>query len=105
MNKRISNMEEQMKYDLASVKREKQFSVGQRGIVRRETQAALNNPSRTSDVGRLTIKGRTLASIGALSASGVAACAGSLSGFAVIPVAGIPASMIAAGVYWYKSMS
>lgn len=105
LNKRISNMEEQMTSDLASTNRKKQYSVGQRGIVRRETQAALNNPSRTSDVGRATIKGRTLATIGALSASGAAACAGSLVGATAIPVVGIPASMISAGIYWYKSMS
>lgn len=94
-----------MTSDLASTNRNKQYSVGQRGLVRRETQAALNNPARTSDVGEMTIKGRTLASIGALSASGAAVCAGSLAGAGVIPVVGIPASMVAAGVYWYKSMS
>lgn len=105
LNKRISNMEKQMTSDLASTNRNKQYSVGQRGLVRRETQAALNNPARTSDVGEMTIKGRTLASIGALSASGAAVCAGSLAGAGVIPVVGIPASMVAAGVYWYKSMS
>lgn len=104
LNKRISNMEEQMTSDLASVKRQKQYSVGQRGLVRRETLNALDTPSRVSDVGKATIKGRTLASVGALSSSGAAFAAAFVMGSA-LPIAAIPASMITAGVYWYKSMS
>ncbi len=93
-----------MTSDLASVNRQKQNSVGQRRAARKETEDALNNPLRTTAVGRKTIKGRTLSSVGALSASGASYVA-ALSVGSAIPLAGIPASVIAAGAYWYKSMS
>lgn len=104
LNNRISNMERNMTSDLASVNRQKQYSVGQRRAARKETEDALNNPLRTTAVGRKTIKGRTLSSVGALSASG-ASYAAALTMGSSIPLVGIPVSTIAAGMYWYKSMS
>lgn len=104
LSRRVNNMERQMTSDLSSVSRQRQYSVGQRGLVRMETEKALNSPSRVSQIGKATIRGRTLSSIGALSASGAAYVA-SFAFNSAIPLAGIPASMVAAGVYWYKSMS
>lgn len=104
LSRRIDMMEDQMTADLASVKRQRQFSVGQRSLVRKETMDALNNPSMTTAIGKATIKGRTLSTIGAFTTSGAAYVAAYAAGSA-IPLAAIPASTIAAGVYWYKSMS
>ena len=104
LNKRISKLEEDMTKDMASARKSKQYSVGQRGAIRKETESTLNTPLRVSEIGKKTIRNRTLASLGALSASG-AACVASTAINTSVPLVGIPASLISAGIYWYKTTS
>jgi len=104
LNRRLSRMERQMNADLASVSRRRNSNVVMRSIARQETQAALDNPLRTARIGTSTILGRTVASVAGLSTSGAAFyAAGALN--ATMPLVAIPASAIATGVYWYRSLS
>lgn len=106
LSKRIDQMESRMTKDLASTSTYRQNSVGTRGLVRQETEAALNNPQRVRDVGAKTIKGRTLATLAAAVGSGAGVVASiTATSYAAVPLVAIPVSVIAAGRYWYKSMS
>lgn len=102
LTRRISNMDARVASNLASVRKSRQDSVGLNSLTRAETESALNTPSRVRDVGKRTIIGRTLTASGAAIASGSAFMV-SIAAETAMPLAAVPASVIAAGAYWYKS--
>lgn len=104
LNRRLDVIDRRLASDISSVRRTRQDKVGVHRQNKKETKAALRTPERVADVGKRTILGRTLASLTAASASGAAFYA-SMAAETAIPLAAVPASVIAAGAYWYKSRS
>ena len=103
IDRRLTGLEKSISRDAASVSRTKQYRIANADRLRKANEEILNNPNRLRDLGKRTIRGRTLASIGAsaVSLGSVAVEATAASGG--IPVVAIPASVVALGVYWYKS--
>lgn len=104
LTNRVDKFDKRMTSDLASTKRTRQENVALLGTARSETEAALQQPNRVSEVGSRTILQRTLASVTGLAASGASV----ITAYGLettMPLVGIPAAAIAAGMYWVKTKS
>lgn len=104
IDRRLTGLEKRISKDAASVSRMRQSRIANSDNLRKANEEILNNPNRLRDLGKRTIRGRTLASIGA----GVVSVGSTAAAFAAdtaIPFVGIPVSLVALGSYWYKSKS
>ena len=104
LDRRLTGLEKSISRDAASVSRSRQSRIANADRLRKANEEILNNPNRLRDLGKRTIRGRTLTGIGAgLVSAGSAAAA--FAADTAIPFVGIPASLVATGIYWYKSKS
>lgn len=88
--------------DAASISPSKQINLVTRVNEANSIESVLKNKNVVENVGKNTIKSRTIASIGAGLISTGSAMASAAIGSS-IPLVAIPASTIALGAYWYET--
>ncbi len=105
INKRISNLEKDARRDAASIFKTDQARIANTEMLRKANQAILDNPLRTSDVGKRTIRGRIWStSMSSLAGLGLGAYLTSVTGsVAAMPLASIPIALIGSALYWIPS--
>lgn len=104
IDRRLTGLEKSISRDAASVSRARQGRIANADRLRKANEEILNNPNRLRDLGKRTIRGRALTGIGAGLVS-IGSAAAAVAADTTMPLIGIPASLIAAGSYWYKSKS
>lgn len=105
IDRRLTELEKSISRDAASISRTRQSRIANADRLRKANEDILNNPNRLRSLGKRTIAGRTLASIGAAAVSAGSIVVETATVIGGIPVIAIPASAVALGVYWYKSRS
>lgn len=103
IDRRLTGLEKSISRDAASVSRSRQSRIANADRLRKANEEILNNPNRLRDLGKRTIRGRTIASIGASAISVGSLVAESMVASGGLPLIAIPASTVALGTYWYKS--
>lgn len=105
INKRISNLEKEARRDAASIFKTDQARIANTEMLRKANQAILDNPLRTSDVGKRTIRGRIWSTaMSSLLGSGLGLyLMGATGSIAAMPLAAIPVAAIGSALYWIPS--
>ena len=65
IDRRLTGLEKSISRDAASVSRSRQSRIANSDRLRKANEEILNNPNRLRDLGKRTIRGRTLTSVGA----------------------------------------